>query len=72
MPAIQEGRVCLKKTGRDAGKKCVVTKDLGKGFFEVLSSGRKKARKCNSRHLEALNETVDAGNQDEVKKALAG
>jgi large subunit ribosomal protein L14e len=71
MPAIQPGRVCLKTAGRDACKKCVVTKILDDNFVQVASAGRKKERKCNILHLEPLPESVDASDAEAVKKALS-
>ncbi|MEM5793851.1 MAG: 50S ribosomal protein L14e [Candidatus Aenigmatarchaeota archaeon] len=51
------GRVCLKISGREAGKYCVVVKKIDKSF--VLVTGPKiltgvKRRKCNITHLEPL------------------
>jgi large subunit ribosomal protein L14e len=40
MPAIEVGRICVKVTGREAGKKCVIVDVMDKSF--ILISGPKK------------------------------
>ncbi len=68
---LEAGRVCIKRYGRDAGSKAVVTKVVNDGFVMVLTAKRpKKERRCNTNHLEFLNETVDAGNKEAVNKVL--
>ncbi|MEM5834407.1 MAG: 50S ribosomal protein L14e [Candidatus Aenigmatarchaeota archaeon] len=54
---LEVGRVCMKISGREAGKYCVVLKKIDKSF--VLVTGPKlltgiKRRKCNVAHLEPL------------------
>ncbi|MGC8812509.1 MAG: 50S ribosomal protein L14e [Candidatus Aenigmatarchaeota archaeon] len=54
---LEVGTVCMKISGREAGKYCVVLKKIDKSF--VLVTGPKiltgvKRRKCNIAHLEAL------------------
>ncbi|HID17973.1 TPA: 50S ribosomal protein L14e [Candidatus Bathyarchaeota archaeon] len=49
------GRVCVKKTGREAGRQCVVIDTIDKNF--VLVTGPKnvtgvRRRRCNVDHLE--------------------
>ena len=51
------GRLCMKIAGRDAGKKCVIVEDLGKGYF--LIDGETRRRKCNVTHLEPLTEVLN-------------
>lgn len=70
MALIEKGRVCLKKRGRDAGSKCVITSRIDDNYVEVKSAGRKKPRKCNVSHLEPLGIVVNAESEEEVKKAL--
>jgi len=55
MPAIDVGRICVKLTGREAGKKCVVVDVVDKNF--VLITGPKqvngvKRRRVNFNHIE--------------------
>jgi large subunit ribosomal protein L14e len=58
MAAIQVGRICIKKTGRDAGKKCVITKVVDENFVQAKVTGAKKARKVSIRHLEPTSTVV--------------
>lgn len=65
------GRVAIKIAGRDAGKKCVVIKHLEGKFY--LVDGETRRRKCNTLHLEPLNEVLDIkenASHEEVMKAL--
>ncbi|RLI34987.1 50S ribosomal protein L14e [Candidatus Bathyarchaeota archaeon] len=70
------GRVCIKKTGREAGRQCVVVDIIDKNF--VLVTGPKKItgvrrRRCNVDHLEPtdLKISIKRGADDEeVAKAL--
>lgn len=68
---IEIGRICVKIAGRDAGLKCVVVEDLGKGF--VLIDGQTRRRKCNVAHLEPLEQKLDiskGASHDLVVKAF--
>lgn len=67
---IEAGRVCVKKIGRDAGERCVVINVLDKDFVEVVSTTRKKARKCNIMHLDPTLEKVDPSSENAIKTAL--
>jgi large subunit ribosomal protein L14e len=54
---LEVGRVCMKITGREAGKFCVIVRKIDKTFVEV--TGPKvltgvKRRKANITHLEPL------------------
>jgi ribosomal protein L14E/L6E/L27E len=71
MVLLEVGRVCIKKYGRDAGSKAVVTGVLKNGFVTVLTAKRsKKERPCNPSHLEFLSEKVDVNDRQAVHKAL--
>jgi ribosomal protein L14E/L6E/L27E len=67
---LEEGRVCIKKYGRDAGSRAVVMKVLDDGFVSIVTTIRPKERKCNTRHLEFLNEKVDISDKAQVNKTL--
>jgi len=57
MSVLEVGRVCIKTAGREAGKLCVVVKDVDDSFVLVTgpkSMTRVKRRKCNIAHLEPL------------------
>jgi len=61
MPAIEVGRICVKKTGREAGKKCVIVDVVDKNF--VLVTGPKSAtgvkrRRVNINHLDLTEEKI--------------
>jgi len=65
------GRVCIKIAGRDAGKKCVVVKHLEGKLY--LVDGETRRRKCNTLHLEPLNEVLEINenaSHEEIMKAL--
>lgn len=65
MKVFEVGRICVKNSGRDASKRCVVTKIVDNKFVEVICKGRKKARKCNIAHLEPLSQTISIANKKE-------
>ncbi len=68
---LEKGRVCIKKYGRDAGSKAVITKINQDGTVMVLTSKRNaRERRCNPNHLELLAETIDVENKEVVKKVL--
>ena len=51
------GRICVKIAGRDAGKQCVIVEAYDDGT--VLVDGQTRRRKCNVRHLEPTERTVE-------------
>ncbi len=67
---LEPGRVAVKKYGRDAGSRAVVTKVLGNGFVNVITSVRNRERRCNIKHLEFLDEKVDPSDKAMVGKVL--
>ena len=70
MPAIEVGRVCVKISGREAGEKCAIVEVIDDKFVEIVGSTIKN-RRCNIKHLEPLEETVDVSKGAEgVKKQL--
>ncbi len=70
MKLVEEGRVCIKKYGRDAGKKAVIVKVIDDNFVSIVTELRPKPRKCNVNHLEFLAEKVNASDKNEVAKVL--
>ncbi|MDE1768803.1 MAG: 50S ribosomal protein L14e [Candidatus Micrarchaeota archaeon] len=70
MALLEEGRVCIKKFGRDAGDKAVVTKVVDQNFVMIISSTRPRERKSNIKHLEFINETVDVKDKARLAKTL--
>ncbi len=68
MPSIEVGRICVKLSGREAGRKCVIVDVVDKNF--VLVTGPKKfsgvkRRRTNVKHLEPTSESL------EVKKGAS-
>jgi len=62
VPAIEVGRICVKLTGREAGRKCVIVDVIDKSF--VLVTGPKtvtgiKRRRANINHVEPLQDKID-------------
>ena len=76
MPAIEVGRICVKLTGREAGRKCVIVDIMDKSF--VVITGPKtitgiRRRRTNINHIEPLQDkiTIERGASDEeVTEAL--
>ncbi|MEM4481164.1 MAG: 50S ribosomal protein L14e [Desulfurococcaceae archaeon] len=76
MPAIEIGRVCVKLTGREAGKKCVVVDIVDENFVVVTGpkqlSGVKR-RRANVKHVEPTDKVLKVqrgASDEEVLKAV--
>ena len=71
MPAIEVGRICIKLAGREAGEKCVIIEVIDDKFVEVVGTSVKN-RRCNVKHLEPIEETMEVKSEDieEIKKDL--
>lgn len=67
---MEAGRLCIKKLGRDAGSKAVVTQVVDDRFVKIITAKRQKERKCNVSHLEFLNEKIDPKDKAAVNKTL--
>jgi len=70
VPAIEVGRICVKLSGREAGRKCVIVDVIDKNF--VLITGPKtvtgvKRRRANINHIEPLIDKIEIkrGTSDE-------
>lgn len=70
MALVEAGRVCIKRFGRDAGSKAVVTKVIDRNFVNVITATRPRDRRCNIQHLEFLAEKIDPNNKELVFKTL--
>jgi len=76
MPAIEVGRICVKVSGREAGRKCVIVEVVDKSF--VLITGPQKVtgirrRRANVNHVEPLQDRVEikrGASDDEISEAL--
>jgi large subunit ribosomal protein L14e len=71
MPAIEVGRICVKIAGREAGEKCVIVEVIDDKFVEVVGTAMKN-RKCNIKHLEPVDQTIEIKSDDveAIKKDL--
>ncbi len=77
MPAIEIGRICVKVSGREAGRKCVIVDIIDENF--VLVTGPKsltgvRRRRANIKHLEPLDKVINirrGASDEEVLKAIA-
>jgi large subunit ribosomal protein L14e len=76
VPAAEVGRICVKLSGREAGRKCVVIDLTDKSF--LLITGPKevtgvKRRRVNINHIEPLQDSIEiqrGASDEEVTKAL--
>ncbi len=77
MPAIEVGRICVKLTGREKGKRCVIVDLIDKNF--VLITGPKsvsgiRRRRVNINHIKPTEEKIKikrGASDEEVAKALS-
>lgn len=76
MPAIEVGQICVKLTGREAGRKCVVVDIVDKNFA-LVTGPRKvsgiKRRRVNFKHLEPTKDKIkikQGATDEEVTDAL--
>lgn len=76
MAGFDIGRICVKLSGREAGKKCVVVDVIDKNFALVTGPPKLtgvKRRRVNTEHIEATPERVEikkGATDDEVAKVL--
>lgn len=70
MALVEEGRVCIKRLGRDAGSKAVVTKVIDRNFVNIVTQTRPRERRCNVKHLEFLNEKIETANRERIESYL--
>lgn len=69
---MEIGRVCIKISGREAGRYCVIVDKKDNNF--VIVDGQVKRRKCNIDHLILLDKKIDIKKNapaDEVVKKLS-
>lgn len=70
MPAIEVGRVCVKISGRESGKKCLIVEVIDRNFVLVTGPHKVngvKRRRANINHIEPTERTfkIDRGAEDE-------
>jgi large subunit ribosomal protein L14e len=76
MPAIEVGRICIKSSGRETGRKCVIVDVMDKSF--VLVTGPKKVtgvkrRRANINHLSPLQDKIEVtrgASDEEITQTL--
>ena len=76
MPAIEVGRICTKKRGREAYRRCVIVDIIDKDF--VLVTGPKdltgvRRRRVNMSHLELTEDKIEisrGASDEEVRAAF--
>lgn len=65
------GQLCIKITGRESGKHCVIINKIDSNY--VLIDGNLRRKKCNILHLELLNKRLKikkGASTEEVHKAM--
>ncbi|MBS3108592.1 50S ribosomal protein L14e [Candidatus Woesearchaeota archaeon] len=63
------GRVCVKLTGKEAGKYCVVIDKLDNNF--VLIEGEVTRKRCNISHLEPLDMVLKVSKTSDKAEILS-
>jgi len=58
MSAMDVGRVCVKLTGREEGKRCVIVDILDRNYVVVVGPEVRR-RRVNMNHLAPMNEILD-------------
>jgi len=77
LPAIEVGRICVKLSGREAGRKCVIIDVIDKNFVLVTGPFKVaavKRRRVNINHIEPTEAKVDVkkgDDDDKVTEALS-
>jgi large subunit ribosomal protein L14e len=75
MPAIEIGRICVKTSGREKGKKCIIVDVVDENF--VIITGPQsltgvRRRRTNLGHIQATEEILEVkkgATDEEVGKA---
>ena len=75
MSAYDIGRICVKITGREAGKYCVIVEVIDKNYL-LIDGLQVRRRRVNYNHIEPLTETIEISKgashteiEDAIKKA---
>lgn len=62
------GRVCVKLSGKETGKYCVILENVDKNF--ALIEGEVVRKRCNLAHLEPLDVVVQAKKNSDKQEVL--
>lgn len=71
---MEIGRLCIKKKGREKGRKCTVV-DIIDDTYVLIDGPEVKRRRCNMSHLEPLNQKLDIqkdASSKDINQALTG
>ena len=77
MPAVEVGRICVKRAGREASSKCVIVDIMDKSFVLITGSEKVtgvKRRRVNINHLMPLQDKIEVkrgASDEEVTQTLA-
>ncbi|MFX0076556.1 MAG: 50S ribosomal protein L14e [Candidatus Hermodarchaeota archaeon] len=72
MSVYDIGRICVKTTGREAGKYCVVVNIIDKNYI-LIDGLNVRRRRANYKHLEPIAESVDikkGASHDDIEAAI--
>ncbi len=76
MPAVDVGRISVKLTGREAGKKCIIVDIVDRNFVQVTGPKQVngvKRRRVNTNHIEPTERKVNikrGESDEEIMKVL--
>ncbi len=70
MGAFEVGRVCVKLTGREAGRHAVIVEVIDKNYA-LIDGPRVRRRRCNFNHLEPTDDSLDVKKGADQKAIVA-
>lgn len=62
------GQVCIKLTGRESGRYCIIIDAVNDNFVTI--DGNVKRRRCNIDHLEFLNKKINIAKGASTEQVL--
>ena len=65
---FEVGRVCIKLSGRDANRHCVILEEIDKNY--VLVDGNVRRKKVNKSHIEPLNKVLNVKKTSKTEEIL--
>ncbi|MHA1734592.1 MAG: 50S ribosomal protein L14e [Promethearchaeota archaeon] len=70
MGVFEVGRVCVKLTGREAGRYAVIVEVIDKNYA-LVDGPRIRRRRCNFNHLEPTSDMLDIPKGADGKSVIA-
>ncbi len=70
MSVYDIGRLCIKTMGREAARYCVIVDIIDKNYL-LIDGTKIKRRRCNYKHLEPIDKTIDIKKGASHKDVLA-